>query len=116
ELAARTSVISNSFKSPDEPVMGMGFVTLDTPDGTREVYIEEDASSLRGIARIINDQKDFPVRAAVVKDASDQEKPWKLIMTAKKDGQENQVTFPDFYFLDGEEDLFLGDTRDAQNA
>jgi flagellar hook-associated protein 2 len=117
ELAARTSVISNSFKDPDAPVMGMGFVTLDLPDGdSREVYIEEDASSLRGIARIINDQKDFPVRAAVVKDASNEDKPWKLIMTAKKDGEANQLNFPDFYFLDGEEDFYLDDTRDAKNA
>jgi flagellar hook-associated protein 2 len=115
-LAERTSVISNSFSSPDEPVMGMGFITLDTPDGTREVYVEEDKSSLRGIANLINEQKDFPVRAAVVKDAADKDKPWKLIMTAKKDGQANQVEFPDFYFLDGKEDFYLDDTRDAQNA
>lgn len=116
DLAARTSVISNSFKSADDPVMGMGFITLDTPDGTKEVYVEEDASSLRGIARLINDQADFPVRAAVVKDASNEEKPWKLILTAKKEGEVNSVKFPDFYFLDGDEDFFLDDTRDAKNA
>jgi flagellar hook-associated protein 2 len=117
ELAARTSVISNSFENPEKPVMGMGFITLDMPDGdTKELYVEEDASSLRGIARLINEQADFPVRAAVVKDASNEDKPWKLIMTAKKDGQANGVKFPDFYFLDGEEDFFLDDTRDAKNA
>jgi len=117
ELAGRTSVISNSFKNPDEPAMGMGFITLDLPDGNRrEVYVEEDSSSLRGIARLINEQSDFPVRAAVVKDASDADKPWKLIMTAKKEGEANQVTFPDFYFLDGDEDFSLDDTRDAKNA
>jgi flagellar hook-associated protein 2 len=117
ELAARTSVISNSFENPDQPVMGMGFITLETGEGeTKEIYVEEDASSLRGIARLINEQSDFPVRAAVVKDASNEDKPWKLIMTAKKDGQANGVKFPDFYFLDGDEDFFLDDTRDARNA
>jgi flagellar hook-associated protein 2 len=117
DLAARTSVISNSFKDPDAPLLGMGFITLDMPNGeSREVYVPEDASSLHGVARIVNDQKDFPVRAAVVKDSSNLDKPWKLILTAKKDGEVNSIKFPDFYFLDGEEDLFLDDTHEAQNA
>lgn len=117
ELAARTSVISNSFSDPNEAVMGTGFVVLDLPDGdSREVFVEEEQSSLNGIARLINEQKDFPIRASVVKDSSDSEKPWKLIMTAKKDGRDNQVSFPDFYFLDGQDDFYLDNNRDSQNA
>jgi len=58
----------------------------------------------------------LPVRASVIKDGSDKENPWKLIITAKKDGEENAITFPEFYFLDGTHDFYADDTHDAKNA
>lgn len=117
ELAARTSVMSNRFKDPEEAVLGTGFVVMNLPNGdSKEVFIEEEQGSLRGIAKAINDEADSPVRAAVVKDSSDPDEPWKLIMTAKKDGKGQQITFPEFYFLDGDKDFYLDDNHDAQNA
>lgn len=116
DLAARTSVISNGFSSADEPILGMGFVVMNLPNGdSKEVYVDEDKASLRGLAQAVNDLKDSPVRASVVKDASSDD-PWKLILTAKKDGAENQIDIPDFYFMDGDKDLYLDDQRDAKNA
>ncbi|MDR3608843.1 MAG: flagellar filament capping protein FliD [Oligoflexia bacterium] len=117
QLAARSSSISNGHASPDTPSMGQGFITLETPDGdSREVYVDEKNSSLRGIANQINNQADFPVRASVVQDVSDKDKSWKLILTAKNEGAANQISFPEFYFLDGDEDFYMDDNHEAQNA
>jgi flagellar hook-associated protein 2 len=117
QLAARTSVISNGFESADEPVMGIGFVNLQLGNGeTSEIFVDDDDSSLKGIAALINKQADSPIRASVIQDAGDKEAPWKLIMTAKKEGAENAVTFPEFYFLDGSSDFYIDDTHDARNA
>lgn len=115
ELALRTSVISNGFENPEEPVLGMGFINLDLPDGeSYEIYVDQDNSSLRGVATLINRQPNSPVRASVIKDASEPEAPWKIILTAKKDGEGQQIDFPDFNFVDG--DFYIEDDREAQNA
>ncbi len=117
QLAARTSAISNGFEDADDPVLGVGFINMTLANGdTAEVYIDDDESSLRGVAKLINKQSDSPIRASVLKDAGDPEEPWKLILTAKKDGAENSITFPEFYFLDGSKDFYVDDSRDAQNA
>jgi flagellar hook-associated protein 2 len=117
ELATRTSTISNGFENPDEPVMGMGFVMMTLPDGeSLELYVDEKNSSLKGIASLINREPKSPVRASVIKDASEEDTPWKMIVTGKKDGATNQIEFPEFYFLDGEEELSMDDDREAQNS
>jgi flagellar hook-associated protein 2 len=117
ELAARTSVISNSFEDPDEPMLGIGFVTVYTNDGDSiDLYVDDEHSSLHGIASLINSEKKSPVHASVVKDVSDPDEAWRLIITSNKDGLRGAVDFPDFYFLDGEKDFYLDDDREAQNA
>ena len=116
DLAARTSVISNGFESATDPVMGMGFVVMKTPNENVEVFVDENEASLKGIADKVNAQSASPVRAAVIQDQTDPEKPWKLVMTAKKDGKQNQIDFPDFYFLDGEKEFYIDDDKEAKNA
>jgi len=117
ELAARTSAISNGFESPDEPLLGSGFITMGTADGgVRDVYVDSEKSSLREIASVINAQTDLPIQASVLKDSSDLDAPWKLILTGKKEGVVNEVTFPEFYFIDGTEDFYLDSDREARNA
>lgn len=117
ELAARTSVMSNGFEDADDTSLGIGFVVMRLDNGDNaEVFVDGDHASLRGIASLVNAQSNSPVRASVMKDMSDSDAPWKLILTAKKDGQANQVTFPEFYFLDGSKDIYIDNTRDAQNA
>lgn len=116
ELAARTSAMSNGFTDPDAPVLGMGFITMESPKGSLEIFVDEKSSSLRGLADKINSEKDSPIRAAVIKDAADVETPWRLIMTAKNEGAQNQLEFPDFYFLDGDKDFFIQDDKAAKNA
>lgn len=117
QLAARTSVISNGFENPDEPLLGLGFIVMDLGNGdTAEVFVDEKNGSLRGVANLINSDSSSPVRASVIRDAADTETPWRLILTAKKDGAENEVIFPEFYFMDGIEDFYLDGTQEARNA
>ncbi len=117
QLAKRSSIMSNGFSSPDEPVAGMGFVVMNMPDGdSKEIFVSGSDGSLRGIAMKINQDKDSPVQASVVNDQSDSKTPWKLIMTAKKDGLPNEIDFPEFYFMDGERDLYVSERNDADNA
>ena len=117
DLAARSSIISNGFKDPDEKNLGIGFITLDLPGGhTAEVFIDDENASLKGIAKAINTQKDSPVQASVIKDVNNPDKPWRLIMSSKKDGTGDEITFPDFYFMDGAQDLYIDDTHESQNA
>lgn len=117
ELAERSSVISNGFPDPDEKCLGVGYVTLYSADGTKsQVFIDERSASLHGVATLLNRQNDAPVRASVVKDVTDPENPWKLMLSAKKDGADSAVDFPQFYFMDGSRDFFTEDSHDAQNA
>jgi flagellar hook-associated protein 2 len=81
ELAARTSVISNGFENPDEPVLGPGFVTVNSESGdSLEIYVDEKNSSLRGLASAINRTPQSPVRASVIKDGSQPDSPWKMVI------------------------------------
>lgn len=117
QLARRSSVISNGFEDPEKKNLGIGYVVVFKPDGNRaEIFVDEDSASLRGVANLINKQTDSPIRASVVKDGSDPDRPWRIIMTSKNEGSDDGVEFPDLYFLDGDEDLFLDDSQDAQNA
>lgn len=117
ELAARTSVITNGHADPDEKSLGIGFLVMDLPDGeSLELFVGEDQASLRGIARLVNSEAKSPVRAAVIRDESNDDAPWKLIFSAKKEGAAESVSFPQLYFLDGQSDLYVDDDRSAQNA
>ena len=117
QLAQRSSSISNGFEDPDSNSLGIGFITMTLANGkTDEIYIDEKNCSLRGIAALINHRRNSSVQAAVIKDASEPDAPWKLIISAKKDGEFNQVDFPQFYFLDGANDFYVNDDHDAANA
>lgn len=117
ELASRTSVMSNGFEKPDEPILGMGFIVMHLENGeSAEIFVDTDKSSLRGIESLINNQPGAPVRASVVKDSSDPDAPWRLIINGKKEGLENSIEFPEFYFMDGANDFYIEEDRESQNA
>jgi flagellar hook-associated protein 2 len=97
--------------------MGIGFVTLYSPDGDSvDIYIDDKNSSLRGIANQINQDPKSPVQASVIRDDSDPDAPYKILFSAKKEGDQNQIDPPDFYFMEGASDLYIDDDREAQNA
>ena len=117
QLAKRSSTVSNAFSSPSEPVLGVGFIVAAMENGsTKEIYVDTKNSSLQGIASLINSEPNSVVRASVIQDATDPEKPWRLMISAKKDGLAGTAEIPEFYFLDGTEDFFVDNTNDSQNA
>jgi flagellar hook-associated protein 2 len=116
-LAKRSSIISNGFTDPNEAALGVGYVVVYNSKGDKEeVYIGGKNSSLSGIATAINAKADSAVKATVVKDSSDPDAPWRLIVSAKKDGIDDEVVFPQFYFLDGKKDLRIDRDNEAINA
>lgn len=117
ELAKRSSVISNALPDPDEPALGIGFIRMELENGeTAEVLVEEKNASLRGIASLINRQSEAPVKASVIRDGTDPDNPWRLLISAKKDGADDSIYFPEFYFLDGAQDFYTEESKDAQNS
>jgi flagellar hook-associated protein 2 len=117
EMAGRSSMISNNFSDPNKKVLGIGYINLDLANGeSKEVYVTEDDASLYGIAKKINEVGDGVVKASVLKDSTDPEKPYRLVLTSKKDGLENEIKFPQLYFVDGSEEFYIDDSKGSKNG
>jgi flagellar hook-associated protein 2 len=117
ELAERSSMISNGFSDPNKKVLGVGSISFQLPDGkSQDVYVTEDDASLYGIANKINLMTESPVKATVLKDVTDSDRPYRLVITAKKDGSESEVKFPQLYFVGGQEELYIDQDKGAKNA
>ncbi len=115
-LAGSTSAMTNGFEDKDNTHFGTGYITFDTYDGsTREIFIDNDNATLDGIANVINQSKSG-VRASVINDVADPSAPYKLMITADGLGATENVIFPEFYLSGGEEDLFMDQQHEAQNA
>jgi flagellar hook-associated protein 2 len=116
-LAKRTSIISNGFEDPNDPILGVGYVVAyDSKGAKEELYIGGKNASLNGIAGAINGKQNSAVKATVVKDASEPDAPWRLIVSSRKEGLDDEIGFPQFYFLDGKKDLRIDHDNDAANA
>jgi flagellar hook-associated protein 2 len=116
-LARRSAIISNGFADPAEPQLGVGYVVVYNANGDKEeIYIGGKQASLSGIAEAINAKSDSSVKASVIRDASDPDAPWRLIVSAKKDGMDDELYFPEFYFLDGQKDLRIHKENESENA
>ena len=117
ELAERSSMMSNSFSDPNKKVLGLGYISMQMGNGeNQDIYVTQDDSSLYGIANKINTLPDAAVKATVLKDSSDPDKPYRLVLSAKKDVAENEVKFPQLYFVDGEEEFYIDRDKGAKNA
>lgn len=114
-LAQKPGAMSNGFPDRDKTQMGVGYIRFDTPDGRKEVYINPDNNTLDGVARTIN-ASGTGLRAQVLNDRKDRENPFKLIVTGLGTGDDNQVKFPTIYMLDGDQDVYFDEERQAQNA
>lgn len=117
QLAKRTSLISTGLESPDDPLLGSGYMTLNLENGeSTDVYIDEANASLHGVAKLINQTPGSSLKAAVVKDDSEDENPWKLILSSTKEGEKNQLETPDYYFFGGWDGFAIDDDIEAENA
>lgn len=117
EVAQRASMVSNGFSDPKEKLLGLGYITLELENGeTQDLYVTQDDASLDAIATKINGTPGAAVKATVVKDMGDPDRPYRLIVTSKKDGAANDIRFPQIYFVDGEEDFYIEEDKGAKNA
>lgn len=117
QLAQKSSAMSSGFADKDKSNIGVGFIQYRLPDGTKkEVYIDQNNSSLSSVARLINNDTTNGMRANVINDGSGSKNPWRLILSLEETGAPNEAQFPHFYFVDGEQDFYLEFERKAQNA
>jgi len=115
-LASGPSALTNRFPDPNETRIGTGYLTFANKEGdTNEIFIDYDNSTLEGIAKSINQAK-MGITASVVNDVSDPENSYRLLLSSSKVGAENDVEYPEFYFSGGEEDFFIQEKKDAENA
>lgn len=115
QLAQKPGAISNGFPDKDKTQMGVGYIKFQTSDGTKEVYINGKNSTLNGVAGQIN-AANIGMRATVIEDKRDKDNPYRLLVSGLKTGDDNTVEFPTIYLLDGDQDMYFDQAREAQNA
>lgn len=115
ELAQKASAVTNGFPDKNRTEIGVGYFQFDTPDGKREVYINGKNNTLEGAASAIN-AANVGVKAAVVNDRNDPDRPFKLMISGIGVGGENKIDYPTLYFLDGDQDLYFDQQREAKNG
>lgn len=116
ELAQKSSAITNGFPDKDKTYTGVGYISYELPNGdTKEIYVDKDNATLAGIAKLIN-QSNSGMKANVIEDGKESKNKFKLMISLDNTGDSNKAVFPDFYFVDGEEDLYIDHERPAQNA
>lgn len=115
QLAQKPGAISNGFPDKDKTQMGVGYIKFETPNGTKEVYINGKNSTLNGVAAQIN-AANIGMRATIVEDNRDKDNPYRMLVSGLKTGDGNSVEFPTIYLLDGDQDMYFDKSREAQNA
>jgi len=115
QLAEKPAAVSNGFPDKDETRLGVGYLKFKTEQGVKEVYVNQNNSTLEGVAKAINDSG-TGLRATVVNDRSKKDNPYKLQISGLGTGSDNQVEFPVIYLLDGDQDFYFDESRPAKNA
>ncbi len=116
KLAKKASAITNGFPDMNKTKAGVGYIRFTTREGEeKEIYISESGSTLEKIAKTVN-STNIGVKASIVNDRDDLETPYRLILSGSEMGSENNLGFPNLYFLDGEHDLYFHENREAENG
>lgn len=116
-LAQKSSAMTSGFEDPDESYIGVGFIQYYLPNGeSRELYVDSENSNLNSLAKLINKDTSNGLRASVVNDGNGTDEPWRMILSLDETGDEQRAEFPYFYFVDGENDLYLEFEREAHDA
>ncbi len=115
ELAQKAAAISNGFPDKDKTEVGIGYFKFDTPEGTKEIYLGGANNTLDGAAKAIN-ASGLGVQASVIKDQRYPDAPFRLVVSGTALGNENNVSYPTLYFLDGDQDFYFEESRQAKNG
>lgn len=114
-MAQKAAALTNGFPDKDKTEIGVGYFRFNTPEGQKEVYIKGGSSTLEGAANAINNAN-IGVKAAVLNDRKDPDNPFRLMITGNDVGADNRIDYPTLYFLDGDEDLYFDENREAVNG
>lgn len=116
QLATPAAAFSNTFADRNETRVGTGYLSITLANGEdREVFIDNDNATLDGVVRIINGAR-IGMKAQVVSDRTDPERPFRLMISSEASGAENSVEYPEFYFVDGDEEFYIENEKPAANA
>ncbi len=115
ELAQKAAAVTNGFPDKDKTQVGVGYFRFQTPEGSKEVYINGESNTLEGVVNAIN-RAGVGVRASVFNDRGNPDAPYKLMVTGENVGGDNSISYPTLYFLDGDQDLYFDDKREAKNG
>ncbi len=116
-LAQKSSAMSSGFEDADESYVGVGFIQYHLPNGdSKDIYIDSENASLNSISKLINKDTENGLRANVINDGSGSDTPWRLLLSLEDTGDEAMADFPYFYFVDGEDDMYLEFERPAHDA
>jgi flagellar hook-associated protein 2 len=117
ELAQKSSALSNGVEDKDKTYIGVGYIKAVLPNGEKkEIYVDEANATLSGIAKLMNNDPDLGMRANVINDGKDSDRPWHLMLSLSDTGDSNKAEFPYLYLVDGEVDIFFEQERKAQDA
>ncbi|MDZ4660880.1 MAG: flagellar filament capping protein FliD [Pseudomonadota bacterium] len=115
EMPQKASAITNGFPDKDQSEVGVGYLSFVTADGDKEVYIDGTNNTLQGVAAKIN-QAGVGIKATIINDRKDKDYPYKLVLASNHVGEDNQIEYPKLYFLDGDQDFFFEDSKQAKNG
>lgn len=115
KLAEKAAAITNGFPDKDNTQMGIGYFRFKTPDGNKDVYINNSNNTLEGAAKAINNAR-VGIRASIINDRKDTDNPFKLVLSAEGVGAEKGIEYPTLYFLDGDQDIYIDSEKKAANG
>jgi flagellar hook-associated protein 2 len=115
ELAQKAAAITNGFPDKDKTQVGIGYLRFNTNDGEKEIYINGSNNTLEKVAETINNSG-MGVKASVLNDRSNPDEPYKLMISGDAVGGDNAIDYPTLYFLDGDQDLYFDEEREAKNG
>ncbi len=114
-LAQKAAALTNGFPDKDRTEIGIGYFKFDTPDGSKDVYIDGSSNTLEGAANAIN-RANLGVRASIIQDSEDPDNPYKLLLSGETVGNDSKINYPTLYFLDGDQDMYFDGAREAKNG
>ena len=115
EMAQKASAITNGFPDKDRTEVGVGYLQFETDQGKKEVYIDGANNTLEGVAQAIT-KAGIGVRASIIQDRSDKDNPFRLVISGESAGSDGSIKYPTVYFLDGDQDFFFEEEREAKNG
>lgn len=115
ELAQKAAAVTNGFPDKNKTQVGVGYVRFQTHEGQKEIYINGSNNTLEKVAATIN-ASGAGVKATVFNDRATPDAPFKLLISGDSVGGDNQIEYPTLYFLDGDQDFYFDEKKEAKNG